>query len=172
MRDDGWIFFGAAPGEEINVRRGSRLSSLEGFAFIVDLDPQGRVAMQRDMELVREILRTVQAKNDVDPREIPHGDHKEWIFKRHMEAMYSAGLFDGTIHRPQSGLPRVLVRDLSWEGHDFAAAIGNDSVWAKIKAKLSPSELAGVPLKVLAKVSAAALQSYLMDKLGLDVKPD
>ncbi len=61
----------------------------------------------------------------------------------------------------------IVVRDLSWQGHDFAAAIQNESVWATIKQKLSPNELATMPLTIIKDVGVALLKAYAMRKLGL-----
>ena len=37
---------------------------------IIALDPKGRAAMTRDMELIREILRHVKSRQDANPRPV------------------------------------------------------------------------------------------------------
>lgn len=50
-----------------------------------------------------------------------------------MLLLHDAGLIDGTVFRPISGLPDVTVFGLTWAGHDFLGAVSSDSVWAKAK---------------------------------------
>lgn len=125
--------------------------------------------MQRDMELIRKIILTVQAKNDLAPRKLLIDSYEEWIVARHVELLMKSGMLDtGEPFYPMSGEPpTILVRDLSSEGHDFAASLGNDTVWGQIKQKVSPGDLAVMPLKVIKDVGVAALQAWMLKQLGL-----
>jgi len=42
--------------------------------------------------------------------------------------------------------PMILVKDLTWSGHDLAAVLENETVWGQFKQRLSPSELVQIPL--------------------------
>jgi hypothetical protein len=138
------------------------------FQAIIALDPLGRAAMQRDMEVVREIVRQIQAKNTLNPARIEIDGQEEWIVARHLEILMQAGLIDGVISRPIGrAYPSVLVKDMSWAGHDFAAVVLNDTVWGKIKQKLSPSELATAPLALIGTIGTKLLEAYLLNKTGL-----
>ena len=140
---------------------------LEGAKIIVDLDPRGRVAMKRDMELVREILRTIQAKSDMTAKALDPGPHEAWVFARHVEALYEAGMIDGSISRPTSGPPVVMVRDLSWKGHDFAGVL-DEETWSTIKQKVPGPTLASMSLEALKGVAQAVLESLVKRSMGLE----
>lgn len=125
--------------------------------------------MQRDMELIRKIILTVQAKNDMVPQKLHIDGPEPWVLARHIELLFDAGMLDGTkATHPVSGKPPAMfVKDLSAAGHDFAAALGNDTVWGQIKQKVSPGDLAVMPLKVIKDVGVAALQAWMLKQLGL-----
>lgn len=138
----------------------------EKAKIIVNLDPRGRVAMQRDMELVREILRAIQDKKDLQPEVLDPGQHEEWVFARHVEALYEAGMIDGSISRPMSGPPSVMVRDLTWKGHDFTAIL-DEETWSKIKKEVPAAKLASMPLEIIKSLAQAVLESVVKKSLGL-----
>ena len=88
------------------------------------------------MDLVREILRTVEASDEESLR-------KQWlqidgydppIIARHVELMQEAGLVEAHVFRAD-GVPPMAARvfRLTWAGHDFLEATRNDTVWAKTK---------------------------------------
>jgi hypothetical protein len=134
----------------------------------IDLDPIGWAAMTRDMELIRKIISTIQAREDAAPQMgMKIEGYDDAIVMRHVEMLYNAGYIDGTQRGTAGGKPLIVVRDLSWSGHDFAASIENEGVWATIKQKLSPSELATMPLTIIKDVGMALLKSYAMHKLGI-----
>jgi hypothetical protein len=70
----------------------------------------------------------------------------------------------GTYDAP---FPKILIKDLSWEGHDFAGAIADDGVWKKIKEIFTPSELAKLPLKTIGDVAKGLLSKWALSKAGL-----
>ena len=57
--------------------------------------------------------------------------------------------------------------NLTWQGHDFAAVLQNDTVWAKMKEKLSARELATIPFSLMKTVGLGLLEHILKSKLGL-----
>jgi hypothetical protein len=86
-----------------------------------------------------------------------------------MEMLYEAGFFNGpppvSIH--DSGLPKIAVRDLSWEGHDFVSALRNEGVWNKIKKSFSPDELASLPFDALKGIGIALVTAWAKQKVGI-----
>ena len=95
--------------------------------------------MQRDMNLIRDILLAVEA-SDEDPRgmidlDIPGRSKKEVAY--HVQLLGEAGLLDvrklstmgtdGFDCRPKS---------LTWPGHDFLDAIRDDGIWSGVLDKL------------------------------------
>jgi Hypothetical protein (DUF2513) len=136
--------------------------------IIVELDPVGVVAMTRDMELIRKIISAVQARKDAAPEMgMTIEGYDPAVVMRHVEMLFNAGFIDGTQRGTAGGKPLIVVRDLSWSGHDFASAIENEGIWATIKQKLTPAELATVPLSIVKDAAVAMLKTYIMGKLGL-----
>lgn len=136
---------------------------------ILDLYPQGRARVQRDMELIRRIVLAVQAKDDAVPRRVHVDGVEDWILARHVELLFDAGMLDGTKSAPTfgGGPPAVFVRDLSSAGHDFAATLANETVWGQLKQKVGPVDLAMMPLKVVKEVGVAALSAWALNQAGL-----
>lgn len=124
--------------------------------------------MQRDMELVRAMFREVQERQDLVQRPIHIAGPDEWVVQRHAEMLYEAGFLEGNLSKPLGGLPIVLVRDLSWEGHDFAAVLGNDTVWSKLKQSISITDMATLPLTVIKTVGLKMLESWALRQSGLE----
>jgi hypothetical protein len=136
--------------------------------LIVALNPKGRALMTRDMELIRKIFAEIQKRKDADLRtlEIPGID--EVIVARHLEMLLADGLVEGEQSYPiEQSFPIILVKDLSWSGHDFAAVLANDSVWAKLKKTFSVSELETLPLGIIKDAGKGLLAQWVKSKLGL-----
>jgi Hypothetical protein (DUF2513) len=136
--------------------------------FIIALDPHGRAAMTRDMELIRKIIAAIQSREDATykPLEIP--SYPEAVVARHLELMLNAGLIDALISDGvDAPYPWLSIKDLTWSGHDFASVLMNDTVWSQIKKKLTPTELSTIPLGVLKEIGVALIGQWAKNKLGL-----
>jgi hypothetical protein len=59
------------------------------------------------------------------------------------------------------------VKDLTWAGHDFASALADDRVWAKIKNKLSPAQLSGLTLGIIKEIGVGLLTELAKSQAGL-----
>ncbi len=124
--------------------------------------------MQRDMELVREILLEIHSRNGLDPKRVQLDGYEPLIVARHVEMLFQAGLIDGLpIKTLDSLVKEILVIDLSWDGHDFLAAMQNKGVWAKIKSTLTAADMAVLPLEILKELGVALLKRSVMEKFGL-----
>src|SRR3546814_10077932 len=68
--------------------------------------------------------------------------------------LFKAGLVEGTPHA-SSGRPytQVLVRDLSWAGHEFYGAIQSDTVWNRMKSAVGAEQLSVLSLDVVKAVA-------------------
>jgi hypothetical protein len=138
------------------------------FPFMIALDSGGRAVMTRDMELIRKIFIAIQKRKDTRPSMLEIEGADEAILARHLEMLLSAGLIEGQKSVPlDRGIPMVLVKDLSWEGHDFAATLLNDTVWLQIKKKFSAADLATLPLAVFKSAGTALLEHWAKAQLGL-----
>ncbi len=52
-------------------------------------------------------------------------------------------------------------------GHDFAATLENNTVWAKLKSAYSPAELAGLPIRLVQTIASDLLVTWAKSKVGL-----
>jgi Hypothetical protein (DUF2513) len=134
----------------------------------IALDPNGRVLMTRNMELIRKIILAIQARQEVVlvPLEIPGVDPA--ILARHVEMLLDAGLIEGVkLGGYNAPLPTIQIKDLSWAGHEFASALGNDNVWSKIKQQFSGTEIVKMPFSVLKDVGIGILTEMAKQQAGL-----
>lgn len=125
--------------------------------------------MQRDMELVRDILRAVIGREGLKLREVKIDGYDPEAVGRHVELLYRAGYIEGVSHQAISApYAKVLVKDLTWEGHEFAGALlANDSVWQKVKAAFEPEVLRAMPLRLIQSVATDALKAWVLSQMGL-----
>jgi hypothetical protein len=128
----------------------------------------GKTLMHRDMDLIREILLHVEAREDLKARLVHLEGHERLAVDRHVQMLFQAGYLEGnelkTLGMP---CPRIMVSDLSWEGHDFLALQKNEQVWEQLKQALSAKELATLPLDVLKDAGMSLAKTWLKKKLGL-----
>ena len=136
--------------------------------FIVALHPNGRAIMTRDMELIRKILAEIRSRKDVQLRAVELPGEEEWRVARHLELLVEAGLVEaqqgGGYNDP---FPIFAVKDLTMTGHDFAATLENNTVWAKLKSAYSPAELAGLPIRLVQTIASDLLVTWAKSKVGL-----
>lgn len=124
--------------------------------------------MNRDMDLVRRILLHVEKKDTLRPERIVFDDVEDDVLGRHVEMLHDEGLLEGS-EKDLSHLSYtlILVTDLTWAGHDFVAALQNESVWRQMKQKLSAVDLATIPLTLLRSAALDLLEKYVRTKLEL-----
>ena len=89
--------------------------------------------MKRDMELIRKILLVVasgQTNSSID-------GYDDNTVKYHKALVIEAGLAEGSVtpnHTGNREIPAfVMLKKLTWSGHDFIDAIASDSNWSKVK---------------------------------------
>jgi Hypothetical protein (DUF2513) len=140
-----------------------------GFsAAMVPLDRYTRAAMTRDIELIRKIVVEIQSRKDAKYGGLEIPSYDGGTVAHHLELMMDAGLIEAQkIDGNEMPYAFVVVKDLTWAGHDFASALANENVWGKIKKTFSPSELAAMPLSVLKELGVALVAQWAKDQLGL-----
>jgi hypothetical protein len=127
-----------------------------------------RPLLKRDMELVRRILLHVEAKETLHPEQITFDDVDHEVLGRHVEMLHSEDLIEGrAVQLTHLSYDRIEVTDLTWEGHDFAAALREETVWQKLKQQLTPAQLMSVPLAVLKPLAIGLLEKLLRSQVGL-----
>jgi hypothetical protein len=136
--------------------------------LIIALNPYGRAAMTRDMELIREILVKIQNRDDAQLAPLSIEGYRPEVVARHLELLHDAGLLEALkSHGLSADFPIFAVKDLTWSGHDLASALANDSVWQSIKNTFSKKELAGLTFDALKAVAAGLALSWAKHKAGL-----
>jgi DNA-binding HxlR family transcriptional regulator len=136
--------------------------------IIIALDRTGRVLMTRDMELIRKIFLAIQQRKTSEFQALHIPDVDVSVLARQLEMLDDAGLIEAVKSAPHDGRQLTfMVKDLTWPGHDLASVLQNDTVWGKIKEKLSPAELSTIPLSVLKTVGLGVLEHYLKGRFGL-----
>lgn len=83
--------------------------------------------MKRNMEVMRQILRAVQDKNDLSERQMTFDDVDDITAARRLELLVAAGYVDAIVSQTiGSPIPIIYVKDLTREGHEFAGALPAD----------------------------------------------
>ncbi len=106
--------------------------------------------MERDMDLVRALLRKIEAQPPGEELRSPHIEgYDQATVLHHLELLTDAGLIEAKFMKTdQSGIAAAVVERLTWQGHESLTPAKNESVWQKAKAKVA--ELGGsVPFAVL-----------------------
>ena len=95
--------------------------------------------MQRDMDLIRQVLLAAEAGPPYPAIEA----YPPQAVRYHQMLAIDAGLLQGQ-HRKYmentTDIPDVvMVQGVTWQGHDFLAAIRDDNGWVKLKKYLADS---------------------------------
>lgn len=115
--------------------------------------------MKRDMDLIRALLLKYEGEEDVD---LSKYSEEQQVY--HAALLVEAKLVKGEEHPGWDGETcNVLVERLTWEGHEFLDAARNETIWKKVKDKIS-SKGVDVGLSLL----TALLISFTKDKLDMD----
>lgn len=89
--------------------------------------------MKRDMSLIRKILLwEIEQPHGFMPGNPSFEDYSEEQIGYHVWLMNQAGLVNA-IERKSYGLPSPysIILCITWDGHDFANAAGDDKLWKR-----------------------------------------
>ena len=76
------------------------------------------------------------------------------------EKLYEAGYIDCDIIKTlSSNQPQILIKEITWNGHELLDNIRDNSVWTKIKKKLSG--FASVSLPIINSVGASIITDLI-----------
>ena len=127
--------------------------------------------MTRDMELIRLILLEIKTRKTAKPASVRIAGADEAVVFRHLEMLHQEGLIqiEGTIHRSSSTgeIDRILVRDMTWAGHDLIGVMENEGVWNKIKQSFSAEQLVGMSLTTLKAIGVGLATELAKSTVGL-----
>lgn len=110
--------------------------------------------MKRDMEIVRTLLLEIEELDEGQPFELQPGDEDPYTveqFYYHIKLLIDSGLVIGEFHNYLGGTASVLIKGLSWEGHDFLDAARDENVWIKANqvAEGKGSKLKELPFELI-----------------------
>ena len=118
--------------------------------------------MKRDMDLVREILLTIESmETRYEHLNVPNYPVDK--VNHHADLLISAGIVNGEMNWTFGGPATPIVESLSWAGYDFLDAIRNESIWTKTKDFVKERDLQGVPIELLKSVAT----EFVKKQLGL-----
>ena len=127
--------------------------------------------MERDMDLVRQILLTIEERYDPQDSSglaqsfifTSEGEYSESEIDYNLSLLIEAGLVNGSGSWSSGGTYHVAVSGLTWEGHDFLDAIRQDVVWQGVqeKAKQAGLSVVRLPFDVVKNLAVSIVNGYL-----------
>ena len=99
------------------------------------------VKLQRNMDLVRHILKTIEAADDpLSLDDFEYKDCSQEMLLYHLKLLQDQGFIDGVIATDDLGeYLRIRIDALTWSGQDFLSALSDQRVWKKVKDILAKS---------------------------------
>jgi hypothetical protein len=88
-----------------------------------------RAAAKRDMSLIRELLLEIEAGGGA--RDLDGWDDR--AIRAHLRLLIEAGLLHGRVDASGG----IVFDALTWAGHDFLAAVRQEAVWNRVRARLA-----------------------------------
>ena len=121
-------------------------------------------SMKRDMELIRDILIRIEDDPQMDgTREFYFYSAKEMGFpdRSSEEVSYNFSLLveEGFVDGAASVFLTIIVRKLTWDGHEFLGNIKSGTIWAKTKDRVK--DLPGIALKMVAEIAMAEARKHV-----------
>ena len=118
--------------------------------------------MKRDPDLIRQLLLAVEQQEEpFETKDITLPDYDSDQVMYHAEILSEAGFLVGE-DVSTMGIPNVLIRRMTFEGHEFLDAIRSPSVWRKTRDLVTRAG-GGFAMDVVKKVAISIL---LGDVLG------
>lgn len=124
--------------------------------------------MQNDIELTRKILIAIREKDNLHPAPIQLHDYEPVLVMRHVKRLYDDEMIEGNVSDgPGMEAPLVWVTDMTTAGHNFLGALEDERLWNRIKASLSPSQMATLSMKQIAVLASELALKQGRELLGL-----
>jgi len=98
--------------------------------------------MNRDFDLVRKLLIFFRDKEGPEPVKVPPIEgYSETNIKYHCVLLYDAEMLrcEPVTSNTSDRVIEVLPFELTWDGHEFADKILNETVWNRIREKIAAS---------------------------------
>lgn len=112
----------------------------------------------RDLLIFLENNLTYQNSYWISDIELSDYSHDDLLYTA--EKLYEAGYIDCDIIKTlSSNQPQILIKEITWNGHELLDNIRDNSVWTKIKKKLSG--FASVSLPIINSVGASIITDLI-----------
>ena len=126
--------------------------------------------MKRDPDLIRELLQLVEDQCDgvtiLESRNIKLGEYSSKQISYHIAILGDAGLIMAQSPGFLGGRETNWnIQRLTWEGHEFLAAAGNDQRWETVKKAMS--QVGGFAYEVAKPVLVEMLKTQLQKMPGV-----
>jgi len=100
--------------------------------------------MKRDMELIREILFTVE--NQYKPGEIYIKDleiqgYEKTLVAEHCDLLYQQGFIKSYKIGGRNPVHTIMVSNLTSSGYDYLELIRNETIWNKTKSEIESKQI-------------------------------
>lgn len=107
--------------------------------------------MQRNLDLVREILLFVESRSaTVDYLKVQIDGYSEREINYHVYLLMQQKFITGT--EPPLRHARVVVTGLTWNGHEYLDTVRSDTVWKKTKERLNGAASFDLALQIAKEV--------------------
>lgn len=120
--------------------------------------------MKRDMDLVLEILRYFEEREEVSVlQNLSLPGYEDRVVAYHLRRMYEGGLLDAetiTSSTTETRLINVLPFGLTWEGHEFLDSMRSEGVLQQVKSRLGGA-LSEVPYTLLRELALSIGRAQL-----------
>lgn len=112
----------------------------------------------RDLLIFLENNLTYQNIYWISDIELSDYSHDDLLYTA--EKLYEAGYIDCNIIKTlSSNQPQILIKEITWNGHELLDNIRDNSVWTKIKKKISG--FASVSLPIINSVGASIITDLI-----------
>src|SRR6056297_716450 len=117
--------------------------------------------MKRDIDLIKEILLQMEESgNPLQPVKIDIENRSQNEVSYHIKLLHQAGLIEAENVSGTDSFKWIPI-SLTWHGHEFLDAIRNDTVWTKLKAKISEHG-GNIPFQLLKELATQYARDHLL----------
>lgn len=114
------------------------------------------------MDLVRQILIALEKhEHGFAPPDFTIAGYDQEVIRHHVWLMEQGHLLTAIPTTGYSnGSPSASPLAITWTGHDFLAAVGNESVWSKVKT-LAKDRMVTLPFTLLQALAVQILAGHI-----------
>lgn len=121
--------------------------------------------MQRDMDLVRKIILSIEAHSSGWAPELNIEDFDPKVVGYHCYLIVDSGLAKGTdITTRSSNGPEYVINHLTSAGHEFAESVRNEFIWDEVRQDMKSKGIASTTLDILKRLLDKKIRKQLQDE--------